>query len=193
MNYFVKLGDRLVVRFINYGILFHAMLCMTSLAMPFLVIFWVMSLVEDMKLTNLVLQQGEVVTVHLVNRSEERKDSHSGKYLYYLLEPGSGKRFGELDIGTAIPYLRSEPVGELEELTIYSHPTLLKRVYPQRLIIEVPEHPTWDSVFALIRGRSFYASIALLVLQFFLAMALVYVSVRGYFMIKYGFRKKRYR
>lgn len=147
MNYFTRIGDRLVFRLINYGILLHAGFCIAAIGMVFAAPLVVSDLLADIKLTNGIMKEGQVVSVPLVNRSEERGDTRTGKFLCYVEPPDSEFMHKDSAIRIATPYLRSSPAGELEALQIYSHPGLTgpSNFYPR--IVEVPNEQTWTSVF----------------------------------------------
>jgi hypothetical protein len=158
------------------------------LAAPFVIL----DFMGDIKLTNVIMTEAEVVSVPLVNRSEERGDAQTGKFLCYVELPNSEFRHGDTAIRIATPYLRTTPVGDLQSLQIFSHPGLAdsSRLYPR--IVEVPGERTWNSVFQALRGRSISSAIAILVFQFALALVVIYVSIRGYLFIKNGARRRRH-
>ncbi len=191
MNYFTRIGDRLVFRLINYGILLHASFCIAAIGMVVAAPFVISDLLGDIKITNEIMTEPQVISVPLVNRSEERGDAQTGKFLYYVELPNSELRHGDSAIRIATPYLRSTPVGDSESLQIFSHPGLTdsSNLYPR--IVEVPSDRTWNSVFQTLRGRSLLSAIAILLFQFVLCLAVIYVSIRRYFFIKNGARKRR--
>lgn len=191
MNYFTRLGDRLVFRLINYGVLLHAFFCIAAIGMVVASPFVISDFISDIKLTNGLMKEAQVVSVPLVNRSEERGDAQTGRFLYYVELPNSELRHGDSAIRIATPYLRAAPVGDLQSLLIYSHPGLADSSRLSPRIIEVPGEQTWNSVFQALRGRSIPSAIAILLLQLVLALAVIYVSVRGYFFIKNGASRRR--
>jgi hypothetical protein len=192
MNYFTRIGDRLVFRLINYGILLHGSFCIAAIGMVVAAPFVISDFMGDIKLTNGIMTEAQVVSVPLVNRSEERGDAQTGKFLYYVELPNSELRHEDSSIRIATPYLRTTPVGDLQSLQIFSHPGLAdsSRLYPR--IVEVPTERTWNSVFHALRGREISSAIVILVLQLVLAFVVTYVSIRGYFFIKNGARRRRH-
>lgn len=191
MNCFTRFGDELVVRLITYGIFLHATICIAALGMVIYAPFVVTDFMGDIRLTGKVLNEATVVTVPLVNRSEERGDARTGKFLYFVELPSSPPGSRPSPIRVATPYLRSTPVGDLDSLDIYVHPALSKPSNRRPSIIEVPEEATWSSIFHALRGRTITSAAALLLLQLVLGVVVLYVSIRGYFLIRYGARRKR--
>jgi hypothetical protein len=154
--------------------------------------FVVSDLLRDLRLTGTIMKEADVVAVPLVNRTEERGDAQTGKYLYYVELPNSEFRHENSSIRIATPYLRSNPVGDLNALDIYSHPALADstNLYPR--IIEVPRDQTWSSVFYALCGRSITAVVAILFSQIVLVIVVFYVAIRGYFFIKNGARRRKF-
>ena len=138
------------------------------------------------------MSEGRVVSVPLVNRSQERGDSQTGKYLCYVELPDSDSMNDQSAVRMATPYLRASPPSGLASLQIYSHAALTtpSALYPR--IIEVPDDRSWDSVFRLVRGRSLASSIVILCFQSVLIFFVSYIAIKGYFLIKYGRRMKRH-
>jgi hypothetical protein len=138
MNYFTRIGERLVFRLVTYGILLHASFCIAAIGMVVAAPFVIYDLFSDIKLTTGIMSGAQVVSVPLVNRSEERGDARTGKFLCYVELPDSDLRHKGSTIRIATPYLRSSPAGDLETLQIYSHPGLTDSTsfYPR--IVEVP-------------------------------------------------------
>lgn len=190
MNYFTRIGDRLVIRLINSGILLHASICITAIGMTIAAPFVIQDFVQDVKLTNKIVKQPEVISVPLVNRSEWRGDAQTGKYLCYVELPNWDIGHINSAIRIATPYLRAHPPSGLDSLEIYSHHELIHPSGMLPRIIEVPVDRSWNSVFQALRSRSFASSILLLSFQFFLCLIVVYIAIKGYFVIKYGPRRK---
>lgn len=154
--------------------------------------FVISDFMGDIKLANGIMTEGELVSVPLVNRSEERRDAQTGKFLCYVELPNSEFRHEDSAIRIATPYLRTNPVGHLQSLQIFSHPGLTDSSQLLPRIVEVPSERTWNSVFQALWGRSISSAIAILVFQFALALVVIYVSIRGYFFIKNGARRRRH-
>lgn len=185
MNYFARIGERLVFRLIGAGILMHAFFCLYAIGMVIAAPFVVMDLVEDIRLTDKLMTEAQVISVPLVNRKDERGDSQTGKYLCYLELPDTD---GGIQLAT--PYLRSVPPAGMVSLPIYVHPLLNGPSVILPRIIEVPADPTWKSVFQVVRGRSLISAILILCLLFVLWLAITYIAIRGYFFIKNGPRRR---
>lgn len=192
MNYFTRIGDRLVFRLINYGILLHASFCIAAISVVFGAPMLIADFIGDIKLANIIFKEAQVVSVPLVNRTQERGDARTGKFLYYVELPRSETSADTFSISIATPYLRSQQVGDLEALQIYSHPLLINTPNVSDRIVEATEERTWSSVFQALRGRSINSAVAILFLQLLLGITVIYVAVRGYFFIKYGPRKRRF-
>ncbi len=149
MNYFTRISDRLIFRLINYGILLHASLCIAAIGMVVAAPFVVLDLFHDIQLTNELTSDAEINSVPLVNRSEERGDAQTGKYLCFVELPNSESSYEGGAVRMATPFLRSIPPSELISLQIYSHPALIdpSAFYPK--IVEVPVDHSWKSVFQI--------------------------------------------
>ncbi|MES2657410.1 MAG: hypothetical protein V4689_02270 [Verrucomicrobiota bacterium] len=185
MNYFARIGEKLVFRLISYGILLHASFCIAAIGMLVAAPFAVMNLVDNIRLTDKLMTEAQVVSVPLVNREGWRRDSQTDKYLCYLELPGQ-----EGDFRLATPYLRPDPPAGLLSLPIYIHPALNGPSLVLPRIIEVPADQSWESVFQAVRGRSIISAVLISCLLFVLWLITTYIAIRGYFFIKNGPQRK---
>ena len=124
MNYFTRIGDRLVFRLIRYGILLHATICIAALGAIVGAPFVVWDLVTDVRLAEQMKEEAQIITVPLVNREEERFDARSGMFLCYVELPDSVIKHGDDSVRLAIPHLRPQAATGLDSLRIFSHPPL---------------------------------------------------------------------
>jgi hypothetical protein len=153
-----------------------------------------MDFTEDIGMTNQLVKEGEIISVPLANRDEERRDPHSGLYICYVELPNSvfvQKNGQEIRILT--PYLRKSPVSGLDHLQILWHPALNPAGNALPRIVEVSSARDWTTVFRAVRGESLFYAISLLCLKFLLMVATCYASVKIYFLIKGGPRRRRRR
>ncbi|MEO5916344.1 MAG: hypothetical protein ABIS50_19060 [Luteolibacter sp.] len=151
------------------------------IAAPFVVV----DLVEDIHLTDKLMTEAQVISVPLVNRKDERRDSQTGKYLCYVELPNPDE-----GIPVATQYLRQDAPAGLDSLQIYVHPALIGPSVILPRIIEVPADQTWKSVFQAVRGRSIISAVLILCLLLILWLITTYIAIRGYFFIKNGPRKR---
>lgn len=181
MSYFVRLGDRLAVRLISQVILLHLMACMLSIGLIIWLPISAWMFVQSVRLPSVLLKDAKVVEVPLVERNLERWDTQRSAYLCYILK-------GLL----AVPHFRQTSPASLDSLRIYEHPAIGNDMHGRTKIVEVPEEPDWNSVFKSAEGCSLAWAIAKLFGQGILTALVVYVAVRGYWLIKHG-PKRRHR
>lgn len=184
------IGDKFVRKIINYGILLHASICIAAFAAIIAAPFAILDFVANVRLPAKLISEAQVISVPIVNRSEGRWDSKTGKYLCFLEIPNTEYKDKHQTVRMATPYLRSESVRGQDVLKIYSHPALVKGyMLPQR-IVEVPSDTSWSSVFRAATGRSFASALLVLCLQFTFGALAIYIAIRGYFFIKSGARRR---
>jgi hypothetical protein len=190
MNYLARTGERFVIRLINYGIMLHLSFCIAAIGMTIAAPFVVFDLIRDVRLAGVLISEASVISAPLVNRSGERPDSRSGKYLCYLELPGPQSDDKVWTSLITAPYLRANPPGALDSLQVFSHPALLNTLNRSTRVVEVPVDRTWISVFQLLRGRSIVSTIMVLCFQGILGTLVIYVALKGYFLIKGDSRRR---
>jgi len=179
MSSLLQFGDRLMIRWINRLIFLHLVTCVAAIGLAVMLPISIWNFARTLRLPSTLMSEGRIVNIPLVNRGAERWHAPSSAYLCYVQE-------GLI----AEPYLRRENPASRDSLEIYLHPDLGRKPDRTRQVVEVPDNPTWTSVYKSAQGRSIYAASARHLGQLLLTLLVIYIAVRGYWLIKYGPRRQ---
>ena len=130
---------------------------------------------ESLAKPSKLIEEAEIIELPLVNRSEERFYKRKGLYQCYV----------EFPKGIYNYYRRDNP-RSIDSISIYSHPHLTPVNIVEATIIEVPENPTWETVYLNMSGEKVSWSILKLIGKLLGTILTSYIAVRGFWAIKGG-------
>ena len=162
--------DRWLIRWITRLIFLHLLICAGAMVGFPLVIFTAWEFYRDSMDAKSLAESGAKTELPLIRHPDERFFRGRGYRFFY----GEGEflvRFGH----------RDEPTQDLDYLTVYEEPL---RDEPIGLVTEVPQSPSMQNVYEKMRRRTWFSGLRVVIVTFLGWLLILYIAVRGYFMIK---------